>query len=140
LLTHRSSQANIKKESTKERDTTAQITQYQEDISNLRSSLTAAQARKEKAEKHLDEVMGSLQESTASIRIELEQSQLELTESDRSVSEIQTEKESLETAIKLVEARFVSQISLCLYLAHFGEEHNLLRNPLTRLKPNCVLW
>jgi hypothetical protein len=35
----------------------------------------------------------------------LEQYQLQLTESDRNVSEVQTEKENLEAAIKLVDSR-----------------------------------
>lgn len=72
----------------------------------MKEDLTSIQQRKEKAEKHLDEVMGSLQDSTASLREELEQAQLELTESDRNVAEVQTEKEGLETAINLVDSRY----------------------------------
>jgi chromosome segregation ATPase len=100
-------QTSIKKESAKEKETTASIAQYESEITSLRNDLSSIQIRKEKAEKHLDEVMGSLQESTTTLRAELEQYQLQLTESDRNVSEIQTEKESLEAAIKLVDSRSV---------------------------------
>lgn len=55
-------------------------------------------------------MMGSLQDSTASLREELEQAQMDLTESDRSVAEIQTEKESLETAINLVDSRLKARL------------------------------
>ena len=51
--------------------------------------------------------MGSLQESTAHLRVELETAQAELTESDRSVAELRTEKENIETAINLVESRLI---------------------------------
>jgi hypothetical protein len=49
------------------------ITQYEREILSLREDLVSIQARKDAAEKQFEEVMGSLQESTAVFRDELDQ-------------------------------------------------------------------
>jgi hypothetical protein len=61
--------------------------------------------RKQTDEAHLDDVMAGLEESTKGLRGELETCQIALTAADRNVAELQTQKESLETAIELVQSR-----------------------------------
>jgi len=53
----------------------------------------------------MESIMAGLQESTQELRSSLEAVQIQLIEQEKAVSSLQTEKESVETAIKLVHSR-----------------------------------
>lgn len=68
--------------------------------------------RKQQEESHLDDVMAGLQESTSGLREALEHYQADLIAADRSVSELQTQKESMLTALELIDSRYSIMLAL----------------------------
>ena len=76
------------KEGKKREDNTRSADAIEKEVVRLRESITAVEQNKEAEEKVLDEVMVSLQDSTAELRSGLEGVQVELIEAQRSVSSL----------------------------------------------------
>ena len=75
-----------------------QIGKYEQLISDF-------QSKKVDEEAQLEAIMAGLQESTQGLRCSLEAVQIQLIDQEKAVSSLQTEKESVETAIKLLQSR-----------------------------------
>ena len=95
----------IQKENKKKNDCVAEVEALEKAIVDMSTDIVKIQGRKSEAESNLEKIMDTLQESTASLREDLEVVTEKLSECDRTVSGFQTEKESIQTSIELIQAR-----------------------------------
>lgn len=97
--------ATIQKESKKKEECLAEVEALEKAITDMTADIVGIKARKDEAENNLEKIMDTLQESTASLREDLEGVAEKLSECDRAVSGFQTEKESIQTSIELIQER-----------------------------------
>eukprot|EP01038_Epipyxis_sp_PR26KG_P006389 gene6389-8798_t len=131
-------QAVIQKESKKELELEKSANDLTLYIEKARQLIQDLQGKKEEEEQKLDEIMQSLSGSTQGLRDQLEAAQIRLADSDRSVASLQTDRDSLNMSIKLLNARADkanADLTLCTdKLQKISNERVLSQNKLKELK------
>jgi structural maintenance of chromosome 4 len=95
----------ITKDAKKEQDCLAEVQASAQQVNSLKADIESNKALKATEEAALDEIMQGLSAATASLRSNLEDVQGRLADAERKVSTLQTEKETVQTALQLQHSR-----------------------------------
>lgn len=98
-------QAAFAKEEKKEEECTKEANETKVQMGKYEQLIVDFQAKKADEEAQLESIMEGLQEATQELRQKLEVAQGQLMVQEKAVASLQTEKESVETAVTLLQAR-----------------------------------
>jgi structural maintenance of chromosome 4 len=108
----RHAKANIKKQQTaiakeekREEECLKEGNETKVQMAKYEALITDFQGKKAEEEAALEKIMEGLQEATAELRVSLEAAQAKLMVQEKAVASLQTEKESVETAVTLLQTR-----------------------------------
>ena len=79
----------------------------EEGVESAKKSLDEIESKKRDEESKVEEIMESLKETTLGLRADLEDAQTKLTEAERGIASLQTEKDSISTSIELIHRELI---------------------------------
>lgn len=98
-------QTAIAKEQKREEECQKEATETKAQMAKYEALIADFQGKKVEEEAALEKIMEGLQEATAELRVSLEAAQAKLMVQEKAVASLQTEKESVETAVTLLQTR-----------------------------------
>lgn len=98
-------ESNTARDKAREEDSEHDATVAQEQVDAAKKTLADIESKKVEEEHNVEQIMDSLKETTLGLRADLETAQTNLTEAERGIASLQTEKDSLSTSIELINSR-----------------------------------